>query len=396
MKIKSGGLMKKIYFVLFFFMLLSPSAFPWTDTTGSTTTTAGSPDYDLKDIGNAEFDSVRNAMRVVDISTEAVVSLQNIYNALFALSRSSGTDLTIQRLEQIIQKTKDVVVSSGNINIVNSIPLNVWVTSGVITKVERLDSFGEGNVWVTSGMITIANPNDFKNIWITSGIITTLENISQLSELRNVWITSGSITILNPNDFLNTWITSGSINITNVNDFKNVWITSGGVISAVLESTVCVKGGSLDEVKIVNSVLESSGVIKNFPTDYPDSNTTSAVGNVETAIKQVSKDVVITSGVVSDSRYANKNSTGTGGMIMSLSINDPSFITLTYAMTEFSAYSVGGSTPISITSTFTDGIFYIVDGIPFTKTVPNPINNPVIKLELPQDCTIYYSITGVK
>ena len=79
-------------------------------------------------------------------------------------------------------------------------------------------------------------------------------------------------------------------------------------------TTDYLNGGTIDQVKTINSVLESSCVIKNFPTDYPDGTAQSSLGNIDTNTSNTYNQLK-TSVTVSDKRYSNVNSSGTAGII---------------------------------------------------------------------------------
>jgi hypothetical protein len=64
----------------------------------------------------------------------------------------------------------------------------------------------------------------------------------------------------------------------------------------------------------VARVIESSCVVKNFPSDYPDSTAQSSLGTIDTNTSNTYNQLK-TSVTVSDKRYSNVNSSGTAGII---------------------------------------------------------------------------------
>lgn len=97
-----------------------------------------------------------------------------------------------------------------------------------------------------------------------------------------------------------------------------------------------------------------------------------------------------TSVTVSDSRYSNRVSTGTGGR----SHVDFSITITNYEMDGFSFYSVGGDT--DVTSTWTDGTIYVLEGIPMSEDISIPFENPIFQCDLEAGVTFYYFLNGVQ
>lgn len=431
----------KRFYVLFLSIVLIPSIlFAWTEPTGSTFTVTSTESQEVKDILNDVHDSTHASLQVTNISTGAYHNRTWVWDSDFGawielMVSSCNTDgvgintraqtdkvllygfdgtgwdrLKSDELHNLITKTstnstvalyynglKAIIDSEGQLyvqtstdsymNIINIAQLNelknVWITSGVITTLQTLQTISElnslKNVWVSSGIISniqkLDELNSLMNVWITSGVISTLQTISELNSLRNIWITSGTITSLGDlNSLMNVWITSGVIttleNISQLNELKNVWITSG-VIS------------------VVNGVLESSGVIKNFPTDYPDSTSASAISNVATAIDDMTA-VLKSSVPVISVDYTNKVSTGTAGKVLvsgNIAISN-------WNMDIYSFYSVGGDT--EITSTWMGGIIYALDGIPVAPIrLSRPVTNPTFQCSMSYGTTLYYILNGV-
>jgi hypothetical protein len=139
-------------------------------------------------------------------------------------------------------------------------------------------------------------------------------------------------------------------------------------------------------INIVNGVLESSGVVKNFPTDYPDSTSASAIGDVLDQLKS--------SATVSDVRYSNKVSTGTYGKITAATT---ATITITKNVASFHftfVNSADGSAEATVVPTLTGSAMYFYDG--FFKNIDVKIPQPITFIcTMPVTSTMTYEINEV-
>lgn len=203
------------------------------------------------------------------------------------------------------------------------------------------------------------------------GIIITILFLFILPISVFAWLgTSGSSTsvdtagydqqtmlILSYDKGIDSWqvsIASGNVTVSG----SSVTI-QGGILDElkrILQSTGTLRGGQLDEIL---RVKESTGVISNFPVSYPDA------------------------------RYSSHASTGVAGKLNStadISVTGSSVTLVTF-------YSDGGDT--TITTTFTSGTEYVLDGIPLDYPIVIPIASPTFQCTLPADTTFYYKILGV-
>lgn len=174
--------------------------------------------------------------------------------------------------------------------------------------------------------------------------------------------------------------------------FSFAWVTPTGSTESVVNADYDIKdivNASWDRVNNCFAVKVSSSV-SSFPTDYPDITAQSSLSSIDTNTGNIYSELNSTPSV-SDIRYTSKISTGTAGKVL---VSGNIAIT-NYSMETYAFYSVGGDT--EITSTWTNGIIYALDGIPVnTEKLSIPVINPTFQCSLNYGTTLYYILQGVK
>lgn len=92
--------------------------------------------------------------------------------------------------------------------------------------------------------------------------------------------------------------------------------------------------------------------------------------------------------IIGDERYKGKISTGTANKVTGTGT-----ITANFDVIDWSFYADGGD--VQITTDFTSGIIYVLNGISVDGICKSPYNNPTITISsLDSGATLYYVITG--
>jgi hypothetical protein len=186
-------------------------------------------------------------------------------------------------------------------------------------------------------------------------------------------------------------VDSGSLD--NIGDIINIVATSDTVTHNKLDKQyVLISSLSTSPVNsgILYDVMRSSAWVQNFPTDYPDSTAQSSLNSIDTTATNIYNQLVSSPIMTVNQDYINKVSTGTAGKLI---ISGD--IVLTIFMDAYSFYSVGGDS--QITSTFTDGAMYALEGIPINfQKLSRPISNPTFQCTLATNTTLYYIMNGLK
>jgi len=136
-------------------------------------------------------------------------------------------------------------------------------------------------------------------------------------------------------------------------------------------------------------VIESSCVVKNFPTDFPDATAQSSLSSIDTNTDNIYEQLK-TSVTTSDILYSGKVSTGTAGKIFA-----SGNISLTGGVEFYMFYTEGGNA--TVTGTWFGGTKYVREGIPFKPDkLSIPITDPTFQCVLDAGTTLYYDSNIVK
>jgi len=241
----------------------------------------------------------------------------------------------------------------------------------VKTSTDSWVKIDEGTVTIRGGYLDrIINP-------VT--IYMTITQFEELAKFATNYITISQFTELTQHS---TWF----LNISQFNDLmKNTtnYIYGGYLdkLYSLIEGTICPRGGSIDQIKVVNSILESTGMIKNFPTDYPDS---TAQGTLEDILNQSRS-----SWTIVNKFYSNRVSTGVAGGIDASGTISPAG-----EVVRASFYAIGGD--IKINASNRSGTTTCLEGIPVDFEYPIPLSTPIYSAILPAGTSLYYYIDEVQ
>jgi len=320
--------------------------------------------------------------------------MARVLEEMFGLSRSTGTDLLIQRVEELTLSQYGVARSSG-----------------IDLTIQRLEELIQGLFGVTrsTGMDLLIDfiqsrleHCDTNDVKVTSGIFT-LDNSSGTPASVGTYFWNGSIwtealTEGSTNHNLRTGIWAGSSQA-GVSLLSGAWtaVSNIGLLTLDYPYYYNISRARWERSNISNdgylhveTSTNSHAQIDNFPSDYPDSTAASSLSAIDTTLSRISEVVRSTPQAISPD-YNNRISTGTGGKLLvsgNVSVSG-------WNMDQFSFYSLGGDS--EVTSTWTDGIFYCLEGIPFSSgKLSRTVSDPTFQCSMSYGTTLYYTIIGVQ
>lgn len=343
---------------------------------------------------NTRIDSVNaNLDKIYVLISTSTSDSDDLLNKLY-VQNSTGIDTTVTRLDTInTELIKNYVVTSTGSDVaisrLDSLLLELYGiarSSGMDTAITRLDSLRNDLYGVArSTGIDAINTELIKHYVLSSTNSATI-----LTELIKEYVltSTGTDGIIARLDGLISGVTTSLI-LSQYEELKahtTIFLTISQLNNLKEDSTTYIRGGIIDEVK---RILESSCVVKNFPTDYPDSASASAISGLDTTMTNLYNQSR-SSFVVVDMNYVNKTSTGTTGkLLISGTISIPGNID------GYSFYSIGGDTLIN--ANWKAGTLYCIDGIPIAPTkISIPVINPVLNCVLNYGTTLYYDLNSMQ
>jgi len=425
--------MKKLIFTIVVLMIFPLTVFSWTDTSGSTDT--ASVDYDTKDMlnnsydrGNLKFrvevdsgslDNIGDIINIVATSdtvthnkldkqyvliSSATDNIDNLIIKTYLLI-STGTDaLHYQAIKQYIltstgtdalyyQAIKQYILTSTGTDAVHfeAIKQYLLISSGTdalhFEAVKQYLLISSG----TDALHSILSKFFIQNSTACDDLNTAMDEAN--AEMDRIMVQNSTGTDVLNNSLIKQYVlTSTSTDGLNflLNKIYLLESTNTADTGEILDKIFMVISTSPVNSGILYDVMRSSAWVQNFPTDYPDSTAQSSLNSIDTTATNIYNQLVSSPIMTVNQDYINKVSTGTAGKLI---ISGD--IVLTIFMDAYSFYSVGGDS--QITSTFTDGAMYALEGIPINfQKLSRPISNPTFQCTLATNTTLYYIMNGLK